>query len=115
MPPNALDNGQRSSRKTWFLRMGIVLALVAPIVLALTLPYSESAVGGVTVLGVSGGISSAICAGTLYSRNLKETGIMMTGAQVGLWVLLGIALALFLGFVTFSIWFARGPDTFYPG
>jgi hypothetical protein len=40
---------------------------------------------------------------------------MMTGVPVGLWVLLGIALALFLGFVTFSIWFARGPDTLYPG
>jgi hypothetical protein len=113
--PTDLDKGQRAPRKKWFLRMGIVVALVAPIVLALTLPYSESAVGGVTLLGVSGGISSAICAGTLYSRNLEESGITMTGAQVGLWVLLGIALALFLGFVTFSIWFARGPDTLYPG
>jgi hypothetical protein len=95
--------------------MGIVVALVAPIVLALTLPYSESAVGGVTVLGVSGGISSAICAGTLYAQNLEERGIMMTGVQVGLFVLLGIVLALFLGFVTYPIWFARGPVTIYPG
>jgi hypothetical protein len=95
--------------------MGIVVALVAPIVLALTLPYSESAVGGVEVLGVSGGIASSICARTLYARNLEERGIMMTGVQVGLFVLLGIALALFLGFVTYAIWFGRGPDTIYPG
>jgi hypothetical protein len=88
---------------------------VAPIVFAVTLPYSESAVGGVTVLGVLGGIYSAICAGTLYARNLEERGIMVTGVQVWLWVLLGIVLALFLGFVTFSIWFARGPETIYPG
>jgi hypothetical protein len=113
--PTALDNGQRSPRTKWFLRMGIVVALVAPIVLALTLPYSDSAVGGVTVLGVVGGIASAICAGTRYARSSKERGIMMTGVQVGLFVLLGIALALFLGFVTFSIWWARGPDILYPG
>lgn len=42
--PTALDSGQRSPRRKWFLRMGIVVALVAPVVLALTLPYSESAV-----------------------------------------------------------------------
>ena len=113
--PSDLDHGRRASRTQWSLRMGIVVALVAPIVLALTLPYSESAVGGVTVIGVAGGISSAICAGTLYARSSEENGTMMTGVQVGFFVLLGIALALFLGFITFSIWFARGPDTLYPG
>jgi hypothetical protein len=46
--PTDLDKGQRAPRKKWFLRMGIVVALVAPIVLALTLPYSESAVGAVS-------------------------------------------------------------------
>lgn len=88
--PTALDSGQRSPRRKWFLRIGIVVALVAPVVLALTLPYSESAVGSVTMLGVGGGIASAICAGTLYARSSDERGIMMTGVQVGLFGLLGI-------------------------
>jgi hypothetical protein len=110
--PRAVPPSERRWRRFW--RLAAALALVAPIVLAITLPWSESdgAVGGVTMLGVVGGILWALSAATLYARN--QVG-GMSGAQAALWVVLGIIVALFLGFLTFSIWFARGPDTLYPG
>jgi len=107
-PTKALPPSERRARR--LLGLGTALALVVPVVLASTLPLSESddAVHGITVLGVGGGISSAIAAGKLHARHLKAKGMEMSVASITLWVAVGVALALFLGYFTFGIYVLRG-------
>lgn len=94
---------------SWFLWLGVGLGLVAPGVLAGTLPFSgsDNSVAWVTILGVFGGISSIISAAALHARSLEVRGLTMSALEVAIWIVLAMGVGAFLGFVNASIMFAR--------
>jgi len=113
MSPESVDEPKPQSRRIseWLLMAGALVALVLPIVLASTLPYSDSdrAFTNAILMGAIGGVLATVLAASFHSRRLRARGSEMSIGLIVIWFIVGIGLVFILGYITASIWFGRGP------